>query len=623
MNTRAAFDRLILTAGAVCFLAGSLAWAQEYSHARIVRLSFVEGTVTVARPASTEWTEASVNTPLEEGFKLATAQDSFAEVEFENTSTARIGQLSELHFNQLALAADGGKLNHLELRQGYGTFDFIPEDGDDYQVTAGTATLTLGKDKTTRFRVDLQGDNVRVEVFKGAVEIASPFGTEQIAKNQVFEMRPGADRASITHGITKDAWDEWVDERESQAQVARHRSPPGLYTNDVSSLLYGWNDLYYYGSWAYLPGYGYGWTPNVSAGWSPYTYGQWAWYPGFGYTWISYEPWGWAPFHYGGWIYQPGLGWCWIPSGFNAWSPGVVSWYQGPGWVGWAPRAPRPWGTNASARSTPTSCPRGQDCTTAVTEDAFREGLPVRGHRIPMVDIPRTYAVDSPSVRPSELGSVSGSRLANGVAGGVPARSQAVQAGQSGAAARTAAPASGRTRSTSAPGGSFAARSGATQGAVVYDPAEGRFVNGHNAAPAPRTAGSTETAPDVNASVGSAAAARTQPVSSARATEAGHHASPRSGVDLQRPSGASGRLPASWGVGRTAPRSSGMGASHREPSPMGNSGSWSVGSSSTGSSGGARSSGGGGSFGTAGARSGGGVSSGGGRSSSNNSGHPH
>src|SRR5579859_3118714 len=48
----------------------------DYSHARIVRLSFVEGTVTLQRPDMADWAAAPVNTPIEEGFKLSTADKS-------------------------------------------------------------------------------------------------------------------------------------------------------------------------------------------------------------------------------------------------------------------------------------------------------------------------------------------------------------------------------------------------------------------------------------------------------------------------------------------------------------------------------------------------------------------
>jgi hypothetical protein len=69
------------------------------SHVRVVRLSYLSGAVAVRRPGSTEWAKASVNTPIQEGFKVSTSQGSFAEVEFENGSTARLGELSQIEFN--------------------------------------------------------------------------------------------------------------------------------------------------------------------------------------------------------------------------------------------------------------------------------------------------------------------------------------------------------------------------------------------------------------------------------------------------------------------------------------------------------------------------------------------
>ena len=97
------------------------------SHARVVRLSYVSGTVMVKRPGSAEEEKAMVNTPIQEGFELSTSRRSYAEVEFENGSTARIGELSKLLFHQLALDADGNKLNGMTFEQGYATFHFLPE----------------------------------------------------------------------------------------------------------------------------------------------------------------------------------------------------------------------------------------------------------------------------------------------------------------------------------------------------------------------------------------------------------------------------------------------------------------------------------------------------------------
>ena len=97
------------------------------SHARVVRLSYVNGTVMVKRPGSAEEEKAMLNTPIQEGFELSTSGGSYAEVEFENGSTARMGEQSKLLFHQLALDADGNKLNGMTFEQGYATFHFVPE----------------------------------------------------------------------------------------------------------------------------------------------------------------------------------------------------------------------------------------------------------------------------------------------------------------------------------------------------------------------------------------------------------------------------------------------------------------------------------------------------------------
>ena len=104
----------ILAAGILALLTAIPVWAQINSHARIVRLSFVEGNVTVQRPDVQAWADAPVNTPLQQGFRLSTGENSFAEIQFENGGTIRLGQLALLDFAELALASDGSKINQVE-----------------------------------------------------------------------------------------------------------------------------------------------------------------------------------------------------------------------------------------------------------------------------------------------------------------------------------------------------------------------------------------------------------------------------------------------------------------------------------------------------------------------------
>jgi hypothetical protein len=322
-----------LVAGGLLLLSTALFAQKGLSHVRVVRLSYVAGTVGVKRPASTEWAKAQVNTPIQEGFELSTGAGSYAEVQFENGSTARLGESSRLTFDQLAMDEEGGKLNRLTCERGYATFHFMPEHHDAYSVKVADATLTPnGK---SEFRADMDHGQARVEVFTGSVEVAQSTKTVKVGKDHILKFNAGdAELAfNIQQGIVKDAWDKWSAERDSQSRMAlTDQAVP------ARGPVYGWSDLDVYGEWGLFPGFGYGWSPFVSAGWSPFTMGMWNWYPGMGYTWISGEPWGWLPYHYGNWNFSPGFGWFWMPGSFNQWSPALVSWYSGPGWIGWAPR---------------------------------------------------------------------------------------------------------------------------------------------------------------------------------------------------------------------------------------------------------------------------------------------
>ncbi len=486
---------------AVCVFAllpGVFARAQqEYSHARIVRLSFVEGTVTVQRADVPDWSAAPVNTPIQEGFKLATAEESFAEVEFENASSVRLGQLSLLEFTQLALAPSGAKINRMTLQQGYATFNVIPQGDDVYEVKARDTTLAP-YDKT-RFRIDLDGAVMRVEVLKGSVEVSSPYGSQTLAKDAVLEIRPDSKQAfKVSEGITKDDWDQWVDEREDQLARARNNPAPGLYSNDVNSYLYGWDDLYRYGEWSYLPGYGYGWYPyGVSNAWVPYSSGRWCWYPGIGYTWISFEPWGWLPYHFGEWVFVPGMGWCWLPNAFGFWSPAMVTWYQGPGWVAWAPRSPsgRPGSTDGSgSRGTVAhnNCPRGRTCAMATGTDTFRNGGPVTLTSVMRVDLSQARPVARIDLEPNRIGMLPGSPLPHASSFGTRPNGVVVREGAGGARVT-----SGRTNVVvvGAPSGNLEAsdrvQGGAIENAragesgIAFDHSTGRYENNPSSRPEP------------------------------------------------------------------------------------------------------------------------------------------
>src|SRR5579871_4305437 len=119
---------------------------------------------------------------------------------------------------------------------------------------------------------------------------------------------------SVDQLTNTDDFDQWVNGKIESGQAATVASQQYTGIYDYSS---GFGDLYTYGGWYSIAGFGYCWRPyGVSLGWNPFQMGNWYYDPGLG-TWIfiGSQPWGWLPYHYGGWVFHPGYGWVWNPRG--------------------------------------------------------------------------------------------------------------------------------------------------------------------------------------------------------------------------------------------------------------------------------------------------------------------
>jgi hypothetical protein len=476
MKPHIRFSLGILAAGFIALLSGTPAWSQSYSHARVVRLSFVEGDVTVRRPDVQTWAEAPVNTPLQEGFKLSTGENSFAEIQFENGGTVRLGQLSLIDFTQLELAPNGGKINHLDLRQGYATFHPFPSRlGESLQV--GTPYGVLNAQGGAEFRVDLDQGLERVEVFRGAVEVQSNLGAMTIEKDSVLVMEPGASEPTVvSQGITEDDWDQWVDDREAHVGMPRTGPNPDTYADDAAEAPYGWSDLQQYGTWSDVPGSGYGWTPTtVTNGWTPFTMGQWCWYPGWGYTWIGAEPWGWLPYHFGGWDFIPGVGWVWFPGRLGTWSPGRVTWFHGPNWVGWIP--------HSHQKDAAINC--GDHCGGGVVSaSTFRHGGLLTSNLMLGFSPTTGDQVRDPGIIPTTMAKLPGPAVPFAAAQNRSFQGRPGHAPVGADSSTTATAARGSRRTDAATPNS----------AIVYDPRQDSYINGHRATK-PQTSPASPAAP--------------------------------------------------------------------------------------------------------------------------------
>ncbi len=311
-------------------IACSSARASDLSYARIVRISLVSGDVQVSRPGHSSWEPAAQNMPVMQGMTIGT-NNGYAEVQFEDGSTAWISENTLVQFTELALA-DGSRITKLTL--GEGTLSLMTElhRGDTFSVSTSAETMTVAKNSF--FRIDCFHDGASVSVSGGELQVTSAGGTQTVKKGQTLAYESKLKTASLKANPKPDDWDHWTVDRARATQVETAQSSSYV----TSPFSYGLADMSGYGNWNYFSGYGYGWQPNgMGSCWMPFSNGGWDFYPGFGWTWVSAEPWGWTPYHFGNWDYLPYSGWTWFPSDMSFWDPAPVNWYSAGNQVGWWP----------------------------------------------------------------------------------------------------------------------------------------------------------------------------------------------------------------------------------------------------------------------------------------------
>ncbi len=297
----------------------------DSSHARIVRLSLVQGDVRFTAQfhkdslddSKAVWEIAPLNLPIREGYAIATDANGRAEVEFENGAMAFLSANTLIEFYDLSLD-NGAHITRLVLRQGSAIFYVHPAQDDYFSVTGGD--FSVEANGRTRFRLDNFDDGSHVNVEQGKINVLRNKNSKPLEKGQSYSINVNDGSAPVIgREADDDDFDKWVSGRiDSVATATTYAS------QYVSSPGYdaGFADLYNYGSFFNIGGYGYGWQPyGVGLGWNPFAFGSWYSDPSLGWNFIGSAPWGWLPYHYGSWIFNPIYGWVWMPTGFGYGGP--------------------------------------------------------------------------------------------------------------------------------------------------------------------------------------------------------------------------------------------------------------------------------------------------------------
>jgi hypothetical protein len=321
----------------------------DSGHVRIVRLSLVQGDVRFARDikgdplsdAHGDWEAAVLNLPIRQGYVVGT-DNGRAEVEFENGAMAFLAENTVLEFYDLS-SEDGGFTTRLILRQGSAEFYVNPGRGDYFSVTGGD--FSVDAESRTTFRMNNFDDGSSVSVLHGRLTALTNGKSTPLEKGQSLSLKAGeSDSAAVEQAPGSDEFDQWVAGRIQSVSAA---TTAAIEYSNSSGYSSGYADLYTYGSWFPVAGYGNCWRPyGVGFGWSPFDYGSWYYDPFFGWSFIGGQTWGWLPYHYGGWLFRPGVGWVWSPTstfsggGVGRWRPVTGVWMRSSGGVAIVPSHP-------------------------------------------------------------------------------------------------------------------------------------------------------------------------------------------------------------------------------------------------------------------------------------------
>jgi hypothetical protein len=280
------------------------------SGVRIVRLSVAQGDVQIDRNTGDGWEQAINNMPVVGGARIYAAEESKAEIEFEDGSSVRLAGPAQITLVELSSNSSGAPVNVLQVNSGEVYVNARLRRNDDFRlVDADGASFVIKRPSRLRLTVDQQ--TASLAMMDG--EAVGQNSDAKIISGQTYNYilgQPGS--AASLNSVPPEPEDGWNQKRESYNDQYAPTGAQFSGSDDPNAA--GVADLGYYGNYSDIPGYGVAWQPNnVGPDWDPFDNGAWSYYPGWGWTFVSGYNWGWAPFYYGDWCYIGGRGWWWRP----------------------------------------------------------------------------------------------------------------------------------------------------------------------------------------------------------------------------------------------------------------------------------------------------------------------
>src|SRR3954471_1997594 len=230
MSALRSFTLTVVAAIAIC----SPAFADDDPPARVARLNYISGQVSIQPNGVNDWVTASINRPLTSSDRVWADKDSRAELQLGGAALRLDGNTS------MTLVNVSDNNVQVQLDEGH-TILHVAElfDGEVYEVDTPNVSFVVRKKGDYRFDVDNAGDTTAVTVFKGEGDATGEGPAIRIKKEQRYTFTGGKSlQFTQNNNPGLDGFDQWAiarAQREDDSVSARY----------VSRYAVGYSDLDY------------------------------------------------------------------------------------------------------------------------------------------------------------------------------------------------------------------------------------------------------------------------------------------------------------------------------------------------------------------------------------------
>jgi hypothetical protein len=180
------------------------------SHVRIVRISYVQGTVHY------NGAPAIMNSPVTEYSRLVTGTDGLAEVEFEDQSAIRLASQTEISFAQLARLSTGEARTRVDLEDGEAEFLIPASSAGRFAVNVRGKNILFKQ--PGRFRIlSTDATPLEIVVWKGEAGVHDLESGQEVAvkAHETFALNPeDLGQYELQKSALGDDLDRWSEQRD-------------------------------------------------------------------------------------------------------------------------------------------------------------------------------------------------------------------------------------------------------------------------------------------------------------------------------------------------------------------------------------------------------------------------